>query len=264
MARRIIAGLVVGLAALAATPVASAGTHTDEARGFSFDVPDDWVPISDAQLDAMNARVESAYRGSRLVAGYSRWSGDVAQGPYFVVQVTKTDLAGLDYDEVAEKLDIEPTREAADRAQLSSANTIARMQMRRAALDRDNNRFVFQGPAGAPPVGVGNLVRSSVGFLANDGVVTLHCYAKAKDAETVRPVFDGVIASFRFGEGVGYRASAESVSFLGVLVRVTAILGALALFVWLVKELVSRISTPGSRGRRRDPHRLFAQRYRLR
>lgn len=262
MARRVLAGLVVGLTLLAASAAALADTHTDEVRGFSFDVPDDWVPLSAEQLDAMNARVESAYRGSRLVAGYIRDIKDAPNAPYFVVQVTDAKLAGLDYDEVAEKLDIDPTRESADRAQVTSANNIARMQMRRAALDRDNNRFVFQGPVGAPPMV--NLVRSSVGFLANDGVVTLHCYAKAKDAEAIRPVFDSVIASFRFDAGVGYAAPAGSVSFLGVLVRVAAIGAVIALSVWLVRLWAGRMTTPGTRGRRRGPHRLFTQRYRLR
>jgi len=262
VARRVFAACVVGFAVFAASAAALAGTHTDEARGFSFDVPEDWEPMSAEQLDAMNARVESAYRGSRLVAGYVRPSKDAAHAPYFVVQITDTDLAGLDYDEVAEKLDIDPTRESADRAQVTSANTIARMQMRRAALDRDNNRFVFQGPAGAPPMV--NLVRSSVGFLANDGVITLHCYAKAKDAETVRSEFDALIASFRFDAGVGYQAPAGSVSFLGVLLRVAAVGVTLALAIWLVKLWVGRMSGTSTRGRRRDPHRLFAQRYRLR
>jgi hypothetical protein len=262
MVGRVVAGCVVGLALLAASAAALAGTHDDEDRGFAFDVPDDWEPLSPEQLDDMNARVESAYRGSRLVAGYIRSMKDTPNAPYFVVQVTDTKLAGLDYDEVAEKLDIEPTRESADRARVTSANTIARMQMRRAALDRDNNRFVFQGPVGAPPMV--NLVRSSIGFLANDGVVTLHCYAKAKDAEAIRPVFDAVIASFRFDAGVGYAATAKSVGFFGVLARVFAIGAMLALAVGLVRLWAGRMTTQGTRGRRRGPHRLFAQRYRLR
>jgi hypothetical protein len=262
MARGVLTGCLAGLAVIAAAAAAWAGTHIDEGRGFSFEVPADWEPMPADQLDAINARVESAYRGSRLVAGYVRAIKDRANAPYFVVQVTETDLAGLDYDEVAEKLDIDATRESADRAQVTSANTIARMRMRRAALDRDNNRFVFQGPAGAPPMA--NLVRSSVGFLANDGVVTLHCYAKAKDAESVRPVFDAVIASFQFEDGFEYHAGTASMTFFGVVWRVALIGGAIALLVWLVKEWLPGMTARSTRGRRRDPHRLFAQRYRLR
>jgi hypothetical protein len=262
MARRVLAAWVVGFAVLAASASVLAGTHTDEQRGFSFDIPDSWEPMSQERLDEMSARVESAYRGSRLVAGYVRASKDPAQAPYFVVQVTQTELAGLDYDEVAEKLDIDPTRDAADRAQTQSANLITRMQMRRAALDRDNNRFVFQGPAGAPPMA--NLVRSSVGFLANDGVITLHCYAKARDAESVRPVFDAVIASFRFDAGVAYAGPPRSIGFAGVLLRVLVIGGVLAVAAWFVKDRLARVAASGTRNRRRDPHRLFAQRYRLR
>lgn len=263
MARAVLIGCLLGLAVFATSwSTAFAGTHDDEQRGFSFDVPDGWEQISDERLDEMNARVESAYRGSRLVAGYVRSSREGAQAPYFVVQVTQTDLAGLDYDEVAEKLDIEPTRDAADRAHAQSANLITRMQMRRAALDRDNNRFVFQGPVGAPPMV--NLVRSSVGFLAHDGVVTLHCYARARDAETVRPVFDAVIDSFRFHEGVEYAAPNRSVGFVGVAFRVIAIGGVLVLTIWFLKDRLEGAGSAGGRRRRRGPHRLFAERYRLR
>lgn len=262
MARGIISRSLAVIAVVTAAATAWAGTHTDDDRGFSFDVPDDWVPMSDAQLDAMNARVESAYRGTQLVAGYVRGTRDATHAPYFVVQVTKTRLEGLDYDEVAERLNIEPTRDAADRAQVQSANTIARMQMRRAALDRDNNRFVFQGSAGAPPMA--NLIRSSVGFLANDGVVTLHCYAKARDAEGVRPVFDGVVGSFRFEEGFEYAQPTQGVSWFGFAGRVFVIGAVLVLVAWFLRDWIGRLSAPSVRGRRRAPHRLFTQRYRLR
>ncbi len=263
MPRRVLSGCLVGAALIAAAAAAAyAGTYTDDERGFSFEVPDGWAPMPFEQLDAINARVESAYRGSRLLAGYVATTGDPAQAPYFVVQVTRTNLEGLDYDEVAQKLDIEPTRAAADRAQVSSANNIARMQMRRAALDRDNNRFVYQGSAGAPPVA--NLVRSSVGFLANDGVVTLHCYAKSRDAESVRPVFDAVVSSFRFQEGVGYAEVVQSVSLFGVVGRVVVIGAVLVLAIWFLKDRFSRMAGSGTNRRRRGPHRLFVERYRLR
>lgn len=227
--------LAAAVLCLAAAPVL-AGDYRDEARHFSFAVPDDWVRMPRFEIDFINDL--SGFRpnyqpGLRYELGFRPKDAHPGELPCVLIQPIPGSLRGSDFEDV--KRSLNPQGNASVREGAGAIRTLIKdLPVGSAVLDRSKNRIVFrltrdgQDATSSWVMGVAHLG-------ADEGVM-VYCYAPPQDHDRWLPQFEQINESFQFDPGYTFTPSSGS-SWGTALQR--AVIGGIAGF--LVVHLYRRV-----------------------
>jgi hypothetical protein len=172
---------------------AAAVSHRDNARHFTFTLPNGWSAMAPQLLAAINQ--EAKRLGVNYESAFQPGNRPPGTCPYVLVQVKPMSTAG------AEEIEAALTRELlgaeVEKVEGELPDMVKDIKVGRPAFDRTRNRIVLR----LESMVQGRKVLSiSYGMIGKNAVVFLHCYAYAEDYERCEPVFETTADTFRYDE----------------------------------------------------------------
>ena len=183
--------------------------YYDHEHHFSLTIPDSWTRMSRTELEAIRnfVRLRGMEDLLQYETGFRPNNSPMGTFPYILVQIVPFSTAGLTYQEIQDKLGQgidEPLKIVEERVP-----DLARgLKIGQPTLDKSHNRIVVR--LSSEVAGVGQAEAISMCHLSKDGVVGIHCYAKADSFEKRLPLFMDINNSFFFDDGYEFVAAKSS------------------------------------------------------
>jgi len=221
--------------------LAGAEPYRDAEHHFTVSLPEGWVVMDPAVVNAATQLAKTLGQKVRYLTGFQPEGQKVGEDPYVLVHVREARLSGATYEEIEESMRGTPEQIAKVKGlMLQPSGADAR-------LDRKRNRVVVEIRAGV--MGLVRMQGTSFGLLGADGIVFLHCYAPEAQFDAYRPTFDAMVNSFRFDKGYEFVPSSSKPGSdrpfrpgllsgdLAILVIVVVLVALLYGFRWALRRL---------------------------
>ncbi|GJM26796.1 MAG: hypothetical protein DHS20C16_32110 [Phycisphaerae bacterium] len=188
-------------------------TYRDDRNHFTITVPDGWVAIAPETIEMVNATIREQMRNSKT-QGVEHDAGFQLEGtpplayPYFLVQGIRQDFSEMSYSALERGLGV-GVEDGVQEASEAFSEFMDNAEIGKPILDREKGRIMTSVEMDV--VGVGEVKGISVGWLSKDGIMNIHCYARASDFDKWAPTFETITNSLQFDEGYKFKPKMNSV-----------------------------------------------------
>lgn len=209
---RVAPAVLCGLAA----GVAYADQFTDPNDRFVIDLPAGWVQEPPENTKARDEAAAYAVpdRTWRYVGSFVP-SGELTErSPYIIVQWTEVPLHKTSWKQLERELSAEKMDETMEEVSGRLESLVGSVEIGRPVLDRARNRTVMRMSMDTLE---GRREMMSIGYLGQDGIAQIHCYAAAGELDRYAPEFDAVLSGFRYRPGEAYTGEGGGIDWSKVL-----------------------------------------------
>src|SRR5262245_56560230 len=217
--------LMGGLAGVCAVCLCGAVARADREyaehhprHGWNVAIPPGWTEAEASFVESANAMVRERMPTAnvRYTGGFVREGAAAGAYPYILLQFTPMLMEGLTYEKFAQDIGAMDMKHVASQIKGSMADVLAAVTVNTPVMDREHNRLILRSVlGGVGGVGGEEVSGFSVSYLAQDGLVQLHAYAKKDSGEDPAVLLQPFLDSFRFDPGCAFEPASNWFSWSG-------------------------------------------------
>jgi hypothetical protein len=230
-----------------ANATAPGQTYRDPKVHFALELPDGWEAMSSPELDRINALARQLRADGKVQysAGFRKKGTLPGSYPYVLAQWQP---GRGTYEDVERSLAV--AKDSTKNLEGPLADIAQNLSVGSSTLDRSRNRTIHRLEMDVALLG--KVQALSIGHLGAEGILSLHCYARAADFQKFLPVFEQLNEGFQYDAGYEFthskvpQASKKSVAAdfgsVGGAVVGMLIGAAVAGGIWLLRFCFRRVA----------------------